>query len=410
MNHLVFGLCAGAVGCALALQFPATAIAGETVIFSFGNAAGEYPGAGLINVKGTLYGTALLGGAYTEGTVLAVNPKTGAGTALYSFCSQKNCTDGRNPYASLIDASGKLYGTTEQGGTYDLGTVFSVGPATGAETVLHSFGSGTDAAVAGTGLIEVGGTLYGTTYAGGQNCKNYGIPGCGTVFSVDPKSGAESVLYSFCSQKNCADGSEPSAGQIDANGTLYGTTSSGGAYGGGTVFAIDPGTGAETVLHTFGSGADGATPLAGLIDVKGMLYGTTADGGSNTNCGSGCGTVFSVNPATGAETVLYSFCGRQSCTDGAMPEASLIDVKGTLYSTTSFGGANCNRKYAGCGTVFSVDPSTGAESVLYSFCSRKKCADGSYPFASLVDVKGTLYGTTQYGGAGGGGTVFAVTP
>ncbi len=145
-----------------------------------------------------------------------------------------------------------------------------------------------------------------------------------------------------------------------------------------TAFSVTT-TGAEKVLHGFGGGSDGAHPVAGLINVNGTLYGTTSDGGSG-GCDGGCGTVFSVT-TTGTEKVLYNFGGGS---DGTYPLASLINVKGTLFSTTYYGGANDD------GTVFSV-ATTGAEKVLYNFGGD---SDGAYPHANLIDVKGLLYGTT----------------
>jgi uncharacterized repeat protein (TIGR03803 family) len=132
-----------------------------------------------------------------------------------------------------------------------------------------------------------------------------------------------------------------------------------GNEGCGTVFSINPTTGVEKVLHSFGNGTDGSIPFAGLVDVKGTLYGTTAGGGGyTTGCQySRCGTVFSVNPTTDAETVLHSF--QANGTDGEYPTASLIDVKGALYSTTFNGGGNVScPQYDpyGCGTVFAMKP------------------------------------------------------
>jgi uncharacterized repeat protein (TIGR03803 family) len=141
---------------------------------------------------------------------------------------------------------------------------------------------------------------------------------------------------------------------------------------------------------------DGATPEDGLIDVKGMLYGTTVAGGN-----SGCGTVFSVDARTGTEAVVYSFCSRQNCTDGEAPAASLLEVNEELYGTTVLGGTY------GSGTVFALEPQIGKETVIHSFGSG---TDGEDPEADLVDVNGTLYGTTASGGAHGEGTVFSVTP
>ena len=342
---------------------------------------------------------------------------------LYAFCSQQYCTDGDFPQASLIDVKGTLYGTTVYGGRnddcrgYACDTVFALDPNTGAEKVLYSFCSlqnCADGSEPFARLIDVNGTLYGTTYEGGTSgtCPY----GCGTVFSLDPKTGAEKVVYSFCSQPNCTDGADPYyAGLIDVKGTLYGTTISGGdgaTYQDGTVFAIDPNTGAEKVLYSFCNKAhcaDGAAPYAGLIDVNGTLYGITEEGGTSGTCQYGCGAVFSVDPKTGAEAVVYSFCSLQNCTDGTGPTASgLIAVQGVLYGTTGGGGSD-NK-----GTVFALDPKTGAETVVYSFTGYAG-GDGQLPYAGVIDAGGTLYGTTVDGGlgacfAGGCGTVFSVNP
>ena len=404
MKRQFFSLYAGVVGCALALQFPATAIAKnkETILYSFaGPPDGAFPYAGLIDVKGTLYGTTEEGGtSCCYGTVFSVNPKTGAEKVVYFFCSKQNCTDGEYTQAGLIDVKGTLYGTTELGGSascgggYGCGTVFSVSPTTGAEAVVHSFLAGTDGEYPYASVIDVKGMLYGTTDEGGAY-------GDGTVFSVNPTTGAEKVLHSF--DNNGTDGLNPVAGLLNVKGTLYGTTESGGAHGyDGTVFSVNPTTGAETVVYSFTGGTDGRFPFARLIDVKGALYGTTFEGGANYCQGTGCGTVFSVNPETGTETVLHSFAGGN---DGANPDAGLIDVKGTLYGTTALGGSTSCRGGNGCGTVFSVNPSTGAETVLYSFGSGK---DGANPNAGLIDVKGTLYGTTEDGGTHKVGAVFAL--
>jgi uncharacterized repeat protein (TIGR03803 family) len=189
---------------------------------------------------------------------------------------------------------------------------------------------------------------------------------------------------------------------IDVKGKLYGTTESGGAYGAGTVFSITLG-GKEKVLHSFGNGNDGAVPSAGLIDVGGTLYGTTEVGGSpNCTITSTCGTVFSIAP-NGTERVLHRFVGGDA--DGAAPAASLIEVKGTLYGTTAQGGPYfCGGD--GCGTVFSITPS-GDETVLHTFGGA---ADGAAPHAGLIEVGGSLYGTTLGGGTDKHGTVFTLKP
>ncbi|HEX9159589.1 MAG TPA: choice-of-anchor tandem repeat GloVer-containing protein, partial [Rhizomicrobium sp.] len=216
--------------------------------------------------------------------------------------------------------------------------------------------------------------------------------------------------------KRCGDGASPFSGVINVNGTLYGTTLGGGQGrgAGGTAFSLDPATGTETVLYTFCSKQypckDGARPAAAPIDVNGMLYGTTEEGGKTCLIPSGtCGTIFSIDPATGIETVLYKFCRQRRCSDGAVPAAGLIDMNGILYGTTFQGGnTGCNGE--GCGTIFSIDPATGTETELYTFCTKKHCSDGELPEAGLISVNGTLYGTTAAGGPNHHGTVFEITP
>jgi len=193
------------------------------------------------------------------------------------------------------------------------------------EKVLHSFtGTPGDGEYPLAGLIYVHGTLYGTTQWGGDGC---GAPHrCGTVYSITT-SGEEKVLYSF----RGSDGAFPHAGLIDVNGTLYGTTYYGGAQSDGTVFSVTT-AGIEKVLHSFGSGSDGVEPDAGLIDVNGTLYGTTDFGGASKHCGSaGCGTIYSLS-MSGAEQVLHSFAGRR---DGGYPLVSLVNLNGTVYGTTA---------------------------------------------------------------------------
>jgi uncharacterized repeat protein (TIGR03803 family) len=362
------------------------------VVHSFGALNdGTVPAASLIDVGGTLYGTTWGGGIYhSSGTVFSVTPR-GVEKVLHSFGSG---IDGTYPVASLIDVGGTLYGTTTSGGFrrrscpnyYPCGTVFSVTPS-GTEKVLHSFpGSYSDGADPRASLINVKGILYGTTAGGGLSSGGYcSHDGCGTVFSITP-SGMEKVLYGFGE----TDGNSPVASLIDVKGTLYGTTS--GTYlDYGTVFSIMP-TGAEHLLYSFAGGNDGDSPEAGLINVDGKLYGTTYRGGVH-----GFGTVFSLT-TSGTKHVLHSFGKRP---DGENPSASLIDVKGTLYGTTRGGGT-----YGDDGTVFSIS-TTGKEKVLHSFGAG---SDGANPVASLIELKGKLYSTTQGGGAFGLGTVFSLKP
>ena len=214
----------------------------------------------------------------------------------------------------------------------------------------------------GTLIMDAAGNLYGTTWMGGAyyTCAPGGPPtGCGTVFELTPQadgSWVEKVLHSF---GNGADGAYPDAGLIlDAAGNLYGTTESGGGPGNyGTVFELarthaNAVGWTEKVLHSFGNGTDGSDPYAGLIiDAAGNLYGTTINGGTY-----GYGTVFELTPTGGGwtEQVLHSF--NNDGTDGANPiEGVIIDAAGNLYGTTENGGPYGTSSYPG-DTVFEIIP------------------------------------------------------
>ena len=295
------------------------------------------------------------------------------------------------------------------------------------ETVLYHFGStSTDGIDFYSALIiDQAGNLYGTTALGGTN-------GVGTVFELVNSSGTytETTLYNFGATST--DGVTPVAGVImDKAGNLYGTTSSGGTNGHGTVFELvnSSGTYTETILYNFGAtGTDGIEPAAALImDKAGNLYGTTKCGGrsnigsagSGASAGTGCGqggTAFELVNSSGTytETILYNFGATGS--DGTSPVAALImDKVGNLYGTSPSGGTN------GHGTVFELVNSSGTytEAILYNFGATG--TDGIDPAAGLImDAAGNLYGTTPSGGTnigsattgsgagkgGGDGTVF----
>jgi uncharacterized repeat protein (TIGR03803 family) len=155
----------------------------------------------------------------------------GTEKVLHSFNGSR--TDGAIPSGYLADVNDTIYGTTINGGKYGIpgytfGTVFSI-TAGGTEKVLHSFGKGADGLYPTTGLIEVKGTLYGTTSLGGRS---YG----GTVFSITT-SGTEKTLHTF--PRRGIGGINPGALSYE-NGNFFGTTRNAGTYGYGTVFALKP--------------------------------------------------------------------------------------------------------------------------------------------------------------------------
>lgn len=252
--------------------------------------------------------------------------------------------------------------------------------------VIHSFGNYPNGASPyGTLARGSDGSLYGTTYSGGA-------ADLGVVFRLDT-SGQYKILYNF---KGGTDGANPYAGvAIGPDGSLYGTAYQGGPANSGVVYKLDS-SGSETVLYSFTGGADGGFPYAGVIfDSAGNLYGTTLSGGTKySECGvHGCGVVYKVTPS-GEETVLYAFQGQA---DGASPQAGVIaDAAGNLYGTTSNGGsARCNRD-KGCGVVYKIDAS-GNETVLYTFTGG---TDGTGPAGGVIaDAAGNLYGTADSGGA-----------
>ena len=247
--------------------------------FSGMNGASPF-GALVVGSSGNLYGTTVGGGANNDGTVY----KIASGTHSLSTLAVFNNTNGSGPLAGLAaDAGGNLYGTTDSGGAYSYGVVFKVAAGTNALSTLATFNNNTvtGAHVLGTLRLDANGNLYGTTQVEGANND-------GNVFKVAVGSNAITPLFSF----DGTDGNYSDSGVIaDANGNLYGTTYYGGAYGGGTVFELNPSTGVLTDLFSF-DGADGRNPVSGLfLDASGNLYGTTYFGGAN-----GDGTVFELSP------------------------------------------------------------------------------------------------------------------
>jgi uncharacterized repeat protein (TIGR03803 family) len=322
---------------------------------------------------------------------------------LYSFTGG---ADGGEPGGLIQDAAGNLYGTTGLGGDPNCygawgrcGVVFKLDTA-GKLTVLHKFTNGADGAFPYATLVISGNTLYGgASQAGNLHC--YYDYGCGVLFAINIQTHALKVLHTF----NRIDGLSPSGGLIIRSGVLYGTTAGGGTsqncgYGGcGVVYKFVLKTGAYTVLHNFDS-LEGASPDSSLtLDKTGkFLYGATAVGGlsgQGYRCLSGCGVAFRLTLKTSTYKVVYEFAGYPD--DAAYPFGPLaLDSSGALYGDSQTGGSYPCPSGSGCGTVFVVDPKTGSDAVLYNFALN---ADGGYPLAGTIrNDTGTLYGTTAWGG------------
>jgi uncharacterized repeat protein (TIGR03803 family) len=419
----------------------AAAASTETVIYSFPRTArpiatGCKPQAALVtNSAGNLYGTTPVCGTFDSGIVFELSPPVPPATewtetVLYTFAGG---SDGQNPNAGVIfDAAGNLYGTTTNGGTTGLGTVFELTPpAAGGspwtESILHSFlGGPVDGAhpVSAGVAFDHSGNLYGVTSLGGipptgSGDNDFCSNGCGIVYELAPPAtpGApwtETVLHYF----NGPLGWYPIGSPIfDARGNLYGEANKGGRHIIGNVYRLTPPAAGESTwgfktLYQFGAATtDSGNPGGSLtLHGDGVLYGTT------------CCNVFQLVPpavAGGAwtENILHNFTGGN---DGlGLGAVDLVfDRAGNLYGTTEAGGANsgaCNAYYGQfCGTVFDLSPpaagsSDWAETILHSFPATAD--DGSEPLAGVIFGKnGELYGVTSEGGAHGEGAVYMVVP
>jgi len=327
------------------------------------------------------------------GVVLAAMPlaaRAGTLTVVHNFTGG---SDGGSPVDGLMmNAKGTLFGTTSAGGTAALGAVFQMS-GRGTQKVLHSFQGGADGATPNGGVIEdAKGTLFGTTTAGGA-------AGAGTVYSL--RGQTETVLYSFAG--GTSDGMAPQAGLVqDASGNLYGTTTAGGAAGNGTVFELvapksRKGAWAEKLLYSFGTGTDGAAPVGRVVlDTAGNLYGTTSLGGA-----SGYGTVFQLKPgATWTETILHSF---QNTDDGNTPYAGLVaDASGNFYGAATAGGNN------GGGTIFELSPSNGSFTFAVLASVPGWGVSGTFRDI-LVQPNGVIYATTHCDGTNSAGSIYELT-
>jgi uncharacterized repeat protein (TIGR03803 family) len=371
--------------------------------FNPNNGDGYFVSGGLaLDGSGNVYGTAAEGGltvcpAEGCGVVFELSPNAD-GTWSEALIHLFDGVDGGFPAGPVVfDSRGNLYGTAADRGTYQYGAIFELTPGgrgTWSERTLHQFTGGADGAGnPGAGLVfDHAGNLYGSSLTNGSYGK-------GVVFAMTgPLKSNEVVLHSFTGG---SDGANPTIWLIpDASGNLYGTAGAGGT-GYGLVFELSPGHPGwtESILHSF-VWQDGITPYSGVVaDAAGNLYGTSFSGGAR-----GEGLAFRLTrQADGSwtPTVIYSFYGYF---DGAQPVGPLtIDHAGNLYGTTSAGGL------FHAGTVFKLTPSGDGhwtETVPDTF----NISNGSMPLNGVtLDAAGNIYGTTQVGGAYGGGVVFELT-
>ena len=343
---------------------------------------------------GNLVGTTYLGGTYGSGSVYKLS-RHGSSWTYTSLYSLKGITDGAGPaFGSLaIGPKGSLFATTEGGGY--LGTAFEVCPASNCksrETVVHSFGHGTDGIEPIGGLaFDAAGNFYGTTLLGGTLAN-------GTVFQGTWSGTGWIVRQIYDFGASSTDAVNAVAGvTIDPQGNLYGTTSFGGTFGVGAIYKLTPsGSGwTESILYNFQGTDDGQNPVGGVIlDQAGNLYGTTFDGGTN-----GGGTVYELSPS-GTFNVLYSFVGGY----GGPYNKLTFDAQGNLYGFTNAEGLY------GFGSIFKLSPGTSGWTLtdLHDFTNG---TDGGLPYGSVaVDTNGNVFGTAVTGGSDNQGVLFEITP
>jgi uncharacterized repeat protein (TIGR03803 family) len=397
------------------------------VLHSFGDTGdGFYPHAGQVfDNQGNLYGvtdegpTAAQCFGYGCGTVYQLKPNADGSwteTVIRAF----NGNDGAFPSSTpIFDAQGNLYGSTycDESYCYHLGFVYQLTPGSNGswtETILHQFSASWDGGEPQELTFDAAGNLYGEAYTGGLN-------NTGTVFTLNRSAGwQERLLYNF-GPINGGDGTDPTGvSTLDSAGNFYGATQGGGAYGYGVIFKLTKEAGLfwqKTLLHQFTGAADGDLPNGVIFGPDGSLYGTTQSGGyvGAGVCGfsRGCGTVFKLtanSDGTWTETVLYSFRG---AVDGAFPTRGItFDGAGNIYGTTSGGGGSgsvCGPY--GCGTVYELIPGSGGQwnkRTLHSFTGG---SDGWSPASILtIGSEGKVYGTAGLGGSHNGGVAYQITP
>ncbi len=383
------------------------ALAGFTDLHDFGSGTdGQNPaGAILQGLSGSLYGETVYGGSVGNGTVFksATTPSEAA-TNLYNFGATP---DGANPAGGLFNLVGDtaitayLYGVTTAGGANGTGAIFRV-DASGHEKVVYSFSATgvSDGAQPTARLVAfVDGNYYGTASSGGAY-------GAGTIFKFNPLKNSFKKLYDF--NPSLTDGGAPFAGLalsiagFNLNCNLFGVTSTGGAYGEGTLFAVNPESGKETTLYSFGNpaivanGGDASSPDYELVpDDKGNEYGVGGNG------------IFEYTPKSGAYVLLHQFGSDSNGLGATEAPLSINYSTGVLYGTTSEGGITPPGGFPGgaipLGTVFRLDPSQPVAtnfSVLHTFSGN----DGAFPDGKLnVSWDGNIYGVTSAGGATGEG-------
>ncbi len=296
---------------------------GFALLHSFAGAAadGADPAGSLIAIGSTLYGMTSDGGTNDLGTIFRIKTNGTGFALLHSFAG---AAGGEWPNGSLIAIGSTLYGMTEEGGTYDYGTIFEIKTDGTGFALLHSFqGGATDGIYPFGSLKAIGSTLYGMTSEGGTD-------DLGTIFEIKTDGTGFALLHSFT---GATDGYYPLESLIAKGSTLYGMAMWGGTNNLGTIFKIKTSGTGFALLHSFAGAADGECPMGSLIAMGSILYGMTERGSTDSY-----GTIFKIKTNGTGFKLLHSFAAGSA--DGAYPFGSLKAIGSTLYGMTQYGGAS----------------------------------------------------------------------
>jgi uncharacterized repeat protein (TIGR03803 family) len=366
-----------------------------TVLHPFGASGdGQSPYSGLVRGPGgVLYGTTYTGASQMNGVIFEIN-EDGSGYALVHEFNGGVNSEGYRPEGLLwLSGDGFFYGTTSHGGLANIGTIYRVRPDGSGNTRLLSFSysgrDGTD--LSAPPLPASDGKLYGVAFDGGAN-------EAGSLFTLNPDGSGYAVLHDFSWETD--DGSNPLGALLEGkDGVLYGTTGYGGGTNQGTIFKMNKDGSGYSILRRFtGVASTGARPSAALLDASdGKLYGRLAVGGDG-----GGSALFRISKDGSDFALLFSFVENNSWPQS--PEAELLEgPDGTLYSTSEYEGPDYE------GAIWRINKDGTGYVVLHSFSETG--GDGYYPEGGLLQGSdGALYGTTAFGGAFDGGTVFKISP
>ncbi|MBK9760687.1 MAG: hypothetical protein IPO90_12110 [Flavobacteriales bacterium] len=353
-----------------------------TAVYDFTQATGRFPlGEMVLAPNGSLYGTTTAGGTNNLGVIFSYDPVTDTYTNRFNLTS----VSGSSPFARMIlGSNGLLYGTADQGGLSNAGTIFSFNTTTNALSVVYNLSDG-GFSDPWAGVIEdPAGTLVGVANDGGTGNE-------GALFKVLLSSGVDTELVPF----GFSNGSTPKGRLLKAsNGLFYGLTSTGGTENTGILFSFDPVTSTFVRLVNFTNATFGTFPLGTLVESGGKLYGLCSGGGTANG-----GTLFEYTISTNT-CVKKKDIALQSA--GTVPQNGLFKAgNGTLYGNTSVGSTN------GQGALFSYVASTNAFTKLFDFT----VASGSQPLGDLTQASnGLLYGTCSGNGQFGKGSLYSWNP